>query len=265
MAKTLLLEELTSTEFSGLNLKKCLLVWPIASIEQHGPYLPLGTDLIILTYIAGEVRKKLDNKIPVIFGPPLPIGKSPEHLDFPGTISLTTKTILNVIEDIVTSLAAHNFKRLVFLNGHGGNINVLQALGPDLRYKHDIELYYIDLWGGTFFNDAIHSCFPNLPIPDIHAASAETSMLLYIRPDLVKPTFSSATSTLSTISTSYGIKVNNEVSFGWVARDFGESGIIGDPSQASVEAGKYLVDYAVNKVCRLLERIYASNSPNANR
>jgi len=262
---TLLLEELTSTEFSSLSLKKCLLVWPIASIEQHGPYLPLGTDLIILTYIAGEVRKKLENKIPVIFGPPLPIGKSPEHLDFPGTISLTTKTMLNIIEDIVNSLSIHTFKRLVFLNGHGGNTNVLHALGPDLRHKYDIELYYIDLWGGTFFNDAIHNCFPDLTIPDIHAGSAETSMLLYIKPGLVQTTFSSTTSILSTIHPSYRTKLNNEVSFGWVARDFGESGIIGDPSQASVEAGKYLVDYAVNKICGLLERIYISNSPNANR
>ena len=248
-----LLKELTSPEVSSLNPKKWLIAWPIASLEQHGPFLPLGTDGIILDYIIDQVRKQLQGELPVIFGPMLPLGKSIEHLGFAGTISLSAITLLRIVEDIVVSLVAHGFQRLVFINGHGGNTDILHAMGPDLRYKYGIYIYYIDLWGSTFFDDIIQDLFPKLTEADIHAASAETSVLLYIRPDLV--TLASARHSLDKSSKKLQIDVNSPLQFGWLAQDVGQSGVVGDPSYASAEAGKQIVKYAIQKICDLLKEI----------
>lgn len=256
MKRVSLLKELTTTEISGCNPKEWLVAWPIASLEQHGPYLPLGTDTIVLDYIVGEVRKRLNDRIPIMFIPTLALGKSPEHLNFPGTISLRAKTLLDIMEDVVSSLITHGFNHLVVLNGHGGNTDILHAMGPDLRYKYGIYIYYIDLWGDNFFGDIIQKMFPKLTEADVHAASAETSMLLYIRPDLVTSTPTGRS--LEKASKQSQIDIRR---FSWLTEDVSQSGVIGDPSYASAEAGRQIVEYAVKKMCSLLEQFYRDVNP----
>ncbi|RLC64522.1 MAG: creatininase family protein [Chloroflexota bacterium] len=254
MNKISALRELTTAQVARLEPAQWLVVWPVASLEQHGPHLPLGTDAIVLEAIVERVRERLGAGFQALFLPMMHLGKSPEHLTFPGTVSLQASTLLAVVDDLVASLAAHQFRRFVFLNGHGGNTALLQAVGPDLRYRYGVRVYYLDLWASSFFDDIIAELFPSLVGREVHAASVETSLLLHLRPELVDQM--PDTSTLRAAADQESVNLTGTVPFGWLARDFGTSGVIGDPSLASAEAGEQILAYAVERACRMLQEIY---------
>jgi len=247
------LRELTTDQVARLDPDGWLAVWPVASLEQHGPYLPLGTDAMVLEAVVERVRARLGAGFPALFLPLFPLGKSPEHLAFPGTVSLRAATLLAVVEDVVASLAAHRFRQIVFLNGHGGNTALLRALGPDLRYQCGVRVFHIDLWASAFFDDAVAELFPALAGCEIHAGSVETSMLMHLVPNLVAGT-AGAPEPGATPDREIA-RFMGTVPSGWLAKDFGPSGVIGDPSQASAEAGARVLAYAVERVCQMLQAI----------
>jgi creatinine amidohydrolase len=246
------LAQLRTSDLASLTASDWLVIWPVAALEQHGPHLPLGTDAIVLDAVVRQLSSVLTG-VKALLLPGLPLGKSPEHLGYPGTISLRAGTLLAIAEDIVASCARHGFKRFVFLNGHGGNTALLQAVSPDLRYKYGVQIYHIDLWASPFFDDMIEKFFPQLIGCEVHAGSVETSLLLHLRPDLVEPLASrpSADALPSEVAQRLA-----SVPCGWLAEDFGPSGVIGDPSQASADAGAAIFEAAVEQVCRLISHIY---------
>lgn len=234
--------ELTSTDLTGLDRERQLVVWPIASLEQHGPHLPLGTDAIVLRALIENVRQRLGAGFPGILLPALELGKSPEHLAFAGTVSLRATTLIAIMEDVVSSLARHGFRHFAFLNGHGGNTALLQSMAFDLQERFNVKVYNIDLWGSSFFDPVISDVFPDLAGTEVHAGSVETAMLLYLCPNLVKtaPKIEAPTSFASRLAS------------GWAAQEFHPSGVIGDPSKASVESGARFFDYAIQRVSDIL-------------
>lgn len=246
--KTLAFADMTWKAVDALDVTDHLVIWPVASLEQHGPHLPLGTDSIILDAITRDVRINLGKDFQGIFLPQLWYGKSPEHLSFPGTVSLSARTLISVIEDIVASLVPHNFKNFVFLNGHGGNTTLLDSISYDLSFTYNVEIYHVNLWGGELFDELITRLFPALEGTEVHAASVETSLLMHLAPDLVKeiPHFESF------------VSFKNRLPASWVSHNFDTMGVIGDPSYASVEAGIEIFDYAVTRVCNLLKQISAN-------
>lgn len=239
------LNELTTKQVSNLDPTNCIAIWPVSSLEQHGPHLPLGTDAIILENIVEKIREKLEENFNGFFLPQMNYGKSPEHLMYPGTISIQATTLLAVADDVVASLSKHGFKRFVFLNSHGGNTALLEAASFDLRYKYDAKILNLYLFDGNDFNSFLSQLFPNLKEIEIHAASLETSVMLYLRPELVGkiPQGNPAEQLLSLGP------------WGWATSDFGANGVIGDPSYASAEIGEVLVNYAVNRVCEILYKL----------
>lgn len=247
-------EELTATQISRLDGSAYLVVWPIASVEQHGPHLPVGTDLIIVNCLVERVRERLARRLPILFGPTLPLGKSTEHLGFAGTVSLQVQTLLNTIEDIVASLASHGFKHLAFLNSHGGNTDLLKTLGPEMLRKYNVRLYYIDLYDRCLVKHMIEDSMPYLSRLDIHAGAVETSMLLYLRPDLVGP-LPVVPTKITTLENLLLASANKTIECGWNAEDFGKLGIIGEPSKASKDIGERVVAYLVDFICSALKAI----------
>ena len=253
--KTLTFEELTWKAVKELDVSNYLVVWPVASLEQHGPHLPLGTDSIILDAVIQNVRTRLGKGFKGIFLPQLWYGKSPEHLGFPGTVSLSARTLISIIEDVLDSLVPHDFKNFVFLNGHGGNSSLLNSISYDLSFTHNVEIYHANLWGGDLFDELIASLFPDLVGTEVHAASIETSLLLHLSPELVKeiPHFKSF------------VSFKNRLPASWVSHNFKTLGVIGNPSFASAEAGREILDFAVRKICNLFEQISANIvNPNLN-
>lgn len=234
---------LTATE---LPLGSRIAVLPIGSNEQHGPHLPTGTDSIIVESVVRGVGKRYSAQDPFIFLPLMPYGKSPEHMDFAGTISFKAATLMAVLDDIVSSLHTHGVRKIVFLNSHGGNNHLLGALAFDFRYSYQISTYCLNFWSHDFFTDnEINEIVPGLAYPEVHAASTETSLLLYLCPELVGP-----------IPKDWNPKAEFPIiSTGWATIDLSHNGIIGDPRQSSAERGKRLYELLVEKTIDKLNAI----------
>lgn len=175
---------------------------PVGSHEQHGPHLPLETDIIIAEAVAKEAAARVGASV----GPALPVGVSPEHMDFPGTKTLAPEEF----KKIVMAAAGEG---VVFINGHGGNNRSLRELG--VRHVN------------------LTSAFK----PYDHAGEIETSIIMHLRPDLVK---------LDKIC-KHDFKWPKKD--GWRMKDCSRTGVLGDPTAATAEKGKEylekLVEYAV--------------------
>jgi creatinine amidohydrolase/Fe(II)-dependent formamide hydrolase-like protein len=197
-----------SDKTSGENSRVDSVIIALGSTEQHGPHLPLSTDTIIAEEIAGKISEK--TKIPL--GTSMPYGVSPEHMGFPGTLSLKPETLREVMLDLIESYRHHGVKKIIIINGHGGNNKHLTGLAPDT--------VLINL-----------TC---LPVKYDHAGEAETSLMLHIRPDLVLT--DKITAQEYTMPGSYD----------WDdTRKYTSSGVLGHPELASPEKGGKLFDELV--------------------
>jgi len=129
------LANLTWEEVRDLDKGAGVVVLPVGATEQHGPHLPLGTDTLLATGVLDRALARLPDEVRAWVLPPLPYGKSTEHAGFPGTLSLSARTLLSILEDLGRGVAAAGFRRLAFLSGHGGNRAVLDIAARDLRIE----------------------------------------------------------------------------------------------------------------------------------
>ena len=173
----MLLENLAYTEVEGYLETKDIILIPIGAVEQHSPYGLIGTDFIVAEAIARMVGDSLD----ILVAPTLSYAVSPHHMAFKGTVALSPSTMIQVTEDIVKSLVAHGFRRIVFINGHGGNIDPLQTAFQKLKnqnYKGHFELisWYMDSEVKRFCNEAFGGNEGH------HATPSEVSITKHLRP-----------------------------------------------------------------------------------
>jgi creatinine amidohydrolase len=231
--------------------KSTPIVFPIAALEQHGRHMPVFTDSLLL----GEVIRRV-KLTPVaekcLFAPLQWFGNSHHHLDFAGTLSASARTYLDMLKDLAMCFLTHGFQRIVFVNGHGGNITPYQQalfeLKQELRTQRDLLLLGLTYW------DAAGS--PNEKIPGLvqkqmgHACEWETSMVLRLNPKLVVG----------------DVAAVPEVPFGkafapgyraWVMPDRSEPGHIGTPAAANAEKGEALFTHFAAGVTSYLERVVA--------
>ena len=138
----MLLENLTFEEVEDYLKKKDIILVPIGSTEQHSSYGILGTDFITAQEIAKEVGKQMD----IIVAPTLPYGMSQHHMGFAGTISISPLVYIQFIKDIINSLLSHGFKKIIFINGHGGNINSVKVAFEQVKYEGKKGLLDIISW-----------------------------------------------------------------------------------------------------------------------
>lgn len=171
------LENLSYVEVEEYLKRKDIILVPIGSVEQHSPYGLIGTDFIAAEAVARVVGEDMD----IVVAPTLCYGVSPHHMAFKGTVALTPATMIAVISDIVCSLISHGFKRILFINGHGGNINPVQTAFEQLKVDNTQGFFEIISWYA--FNKVRKMC------QDIfagneghHATPGEVSITKYLRP-----------------------------------------------------------------------------------
>ncbi|AMV18503.1 creatininase family protein [Planctomyces sp. SH-PL14] len=221
-------------------------VIPVAALEQHGHHLPVFTDSMLLGEVVRRVEPELAEQ--VLFAPLQWLGNSDHHLDFPGTMTAAPRTYIDLLGRMAENFLHHGFRRIVFLNGHGGNeVPGRQAIF-ELRQAHrkraDLLLLFSTYWD---FGDPTRGAIPLVQRQMGHACEWETSMILRIAPDLVGPI-----EDLDDVSFEFGF---GKAYRGWVTQDRTETGHIGAPRSATPEKGEQLFQtYAVG-VTRFLREV----------
>lgn len=161
-------------------------VVPIGSIEQHGPHLPVSTDTEIVTYVAHTAADLAAESTPVLVTPTLPFGLAQHHLPFGATVSFSSKVYLDLLSEIGTSLVGDGFRRIFFLNGHGGNASAAAMVADRLAYEYRVDAR---IAAASYWDCAADSLaeldLDGAPKPG-HAGSFETSCLLALRAELVR-------------------------------------------------------------------------------
>jgi creatinine amidohydrolase len=227
-----------------------IVILPIASLEQHGPHLPVEVDSMLgETVAAHTARKVLDRGQPVLVLPVLWTGLSEHHMSFGGTITLDNSSFAAVVEGVVRSVLRHGFKRVVLLNAHGGNENALRTITDDLTPRLGAAIVQFTYWYAAAAAIAkILETQGGLQ----HACEAETAMMMAVRPDLV------ATDRIPLAKANMTPDISDVVGGGvyrW--RSIGSrsgSGVIGNPEAASAEKGEKLFDVIssalADKLCK---------------
>jgi creatinine amidohydrolase len=238
-------------DFSGMSPARWIAVLPLAATEQHGPHLPLGTDVMIAQAYLARVRELLPQNIPATFLPIQPVGISTEHVDYPGTLTLPTDVALKSWMALGESVARAGLKKLVMVTSHGGNSAAMTLVAQDLRAKYGL-LAVTTGWSrfgvpeGLFSADELRH--------GIHGGAFETSIMLaryrqHVRVDEIADFHPKSVA----MEKDYRwLSVQRPAPFAWLAQDLHESGAVGDATSASAEKGERLIDHGAAAFCELL-------------
>ncbi len=254
-----LLSELRAPELAERLSDRSVVVQPVGSVEQHGPHLPFSTDLVIADAVSSAVVERYGDDLDLWLLPPLAYSKSNEHAWAPGTVWLSASTLLSVFMDIGRSLRMLPARRLVFLNGHGGNSSLLNVACRELRLAYGLMTFLAHPrtppdQGGTADPEASELGM------GIHGGIGETSMMLHLRPDLVAMD-RAVRRVPEALAANRHVRFGGPVSFGWLADDFGPDGHIGDPTGASAERGAAAFEHAVTELGAALAEVAAFELP----
>lgn len=249
-------KDLSHPDFAALDKERAVAVLPVAAIEQHGPHLPVSVDADINTGVIAAAAGHLAEAVPVVVLPMMPVGKSNEHMAFPGTLTLSAQTVLAVWTDLAESVIRTGFRRLVIFNSHGGQPQLVDVVVRDLRVRHGVlavaaSSYALGLPDGLFSEDEQRF--------GIHAGAIETSMMLHLRPDHVRMDlagdFPSAGVALE--RDHEVLRLEGGIGLGWMTQDVNPSGAVGNASLACQEHGAAAIDYAGRRLATLLGEISA--------
>ena len=179
-----LMEEMTWPEVKERIRPNALVVMPVASTEQHGPHLPLSTDAELVTQCARRAAERVASEIPILVAPTLPFGFSEHHMSFPGTLTLSMPTYLAALTELCESLIRHGFRRVLLLNGHGGNQEVIQVAVRQVVARHNAVVGAASYW--EVAREALQAVgVEAVGIVPGHSAGFETSCMCSLRPGLV--------------------------------------------------------------------------------
>lgn len=240
------IEELTSPEFRELSQRIKGVILPVGSIEAHGPHLPLGTDLFTIY----EICKRVIKKVEVFLAPPLYFGLCRSTRDIPGTLSLRGESLKGLLFDLLESLYRQGLRSFVILSGHAG--------GTHNAFLVDTAETFIEKFPSSrFFVADIISLLKDIlrelgiPERDSHAGEWETSLMLYLRGELVKP-LDLAFEDYPAFP-KFQIVKNKEL--------YWASGIWGNPLKASSEKGQIISERLISKLVKHLTEFLNNHSP----
>lgn len=234
------LSYLTWTQVSQLPDKaNTVIVLPAGSTEQHGPHLPCAVDTLIAAGVVGHALARLPASVPAFALAPITYGKSDEHLHFPGTVTLDGTTLLETITQVGESVYRMGFRKLLIVNGHGGQPQVMEMAARELRLRHgDYTVLPHFTWrvphvAGQYMSDREKRL-------SMHAGHAETAIVMALAPYTVH--MQHAVANYPPEFPSKVLSSDGRPACAWTARDFGPSGVIGDPLPATPEQGRAILE-----------------------
>ncbi|WP_282604355.1 creatininase family protein [Pelagibius sp. Alg239-R121] len=247
-------QDLTTDDFADLDPETTVAIMPLGAIEQHGPHLPVSTDAVIAEEMAKRSLQILPEAVPALLMPTQAIGKSNEHLAFAGTLTLTPKTLIDVWYEVAEGIKRAGLSKILFVNAHGGQPQVMEIVARELRVKQGIlavtsSWWHMGLPEGLVAAEEIRH--------GIHGGTVETSIMRYLRPDLVK--MDKAANFVSVLpeteSTNERLRYVGGVGIGWQAQDLHPLGVAGDASAATTEIGEAVVKHATSALAQLITEV----------
>ena len=230
--------DLAWPEFEGLDPAATIALLPVAAVEQHGPHLPVGVDDFINGGVVAAAMPLMPDSVLVL--PPSHVGKSNEHLAFPGTLTLGAETLIRVWTELGECVARAGVRKFLMLNSHGGQPQVMDIVARDLRVRLGLFAVAANLSG-------LHDERGLFPAQEwrhgIHGGAAETSEMLHLRPDLVRAAERAdfAPRTLGIEQEYRFLRAEGAaVGFGWQAQDLHPGGACGNATDADAERGRRL-------------------------
>jgi creatinine amidohydrolase len=235
----MILEEISMKEFERKVKKIKTVIIPVGSLEAHGAHLPLGTDTIEVY----EIAKKVAGLVDVFVAPPLFYGICRSTSKHPGTVGITGNTLRNLIRDIIKSLNANNLKNFIIISGHASSIHLaaLQEAGESMleEMPSDVNISIVSAY------DLAQQAASNIceTDNDSHAGELETSLMLHLKPYLVKgrgkkehPHFP------------HPLLIRNK-------RKYWKNAVWGDPHKASAKKGEIISQMIINSIIELVKKI----------
>ena len=238
------------------NKSDIILIQPIGATEQHGAHLPLITDDAIGLQVIGKTLEQFSSfSSPTVYVlPPQHVGRSMEHISYPGTISLSTTTLTNLLMDIGESVYRSGFRKLVLFNSHGGQPQVIEIVARDLRQRYpDFMLFPTFIWHLPNQSQALVSSHEFKY--GIHAGDIETSFMLNILNEHVRMNLAQKEYPTSIINQTRLLGMEGGLAYAWVTKDLSQSGVIGDPTGATRDKGEQILASLVESFQKLLHEI----------
>ena len=225
--REVLWERLRRTEIEQASKAGAVVIMPIASLEQHANHLPVNTDSNIVSTVAQEAARAVQ-EFPVLVLPTIWTGYSPHHMAYPGSVTLKYHTFVDVLTQVASSVHSHGFRKILLLNGHGGNSSIVAGMRTKLGMEDGVSVVGYDYWNVPGMPEAMRSlCTVDRGFVG-HSGEFETSVQLHLQPE--------------------HIAAREAV---WVP------GAFGDPSAGTEEKGRRLVEAAVKALVQLLHEYHS--------
>lgn len=256
-------ESLTTEDVRALDSQSrdTIAVLPLAAVEQHGPHLPLGTDAMICDAVLDAAAARLAEGPRVFRLPTQRIGVSPEHESFAGTLSIEPEMALASWVAIGAAVARSGIRKLVVFNSHGGQPGVVDQMAVRLRRSHGMLVTRANIFGLGLPEAAISEAEAR---HGLHGGLVETSMMLVIRPNLVRMDLARNFKSRDGDIVACSERLSAEgpgIGIGWLAEDLNPAGVTGDAASATVELGEKLLDHHGASLAALLRDVAALDWP----
>jgi creatinine amidohydrolase len=230
---------------------RTIAILPTAAVEQHGPHLPVGVDTHINEGLCALLAERCPEALDIRILPVMAVGKSNEHVWAPGTLTLTAETALRAWTEIGLSVARSGVRRMLIVNSHGGNADLISIVARELRVRAGMFCVRMG-WGAGL---PPLDCYSERErAQGIHGGDNETSMMLHFRPDTVDMTKA------ENFRWTHGqgeIPPIGPVAHGWIASDVNPAGVAGEAHLATAEKGRLTAEHYVAGAIDVLHRIAA--------
>ena len=244
-------EELSWPEVKEAAAQNRVAVLPVGTVEQHGPHLPLVTDVLTASEMS-RLAVKRDPEQAILL-PPVYYSFNEHHMDFPGTIAVEGPTLISYVTCIGKSLARHGFRKILLVNGHGSNVPFLDIAARNITIETESLCAMVSWW--SLIPPELLKALRESEYPGgmAHACELETSVLLYLRGDLVQ--MDKAAKDISFQPSEFffwDLQGGSPAVFQeWFSR-YTKTGVVGDPTKATSDKGRQFVEAVVNRMAALL-------------
>ena len=246
--------DLTTRDFAELNAEEVIAVLPVGAVEQHGPHLPVRVDAAINAGIVARAVELMPPECMALVLPMTPVGKSDEHLAFPGTLTLSHETLGRVWYELGECVHRAGIRKILFLNSHGGQPQLLEIVCRDLRVK--LGMFAVTaMWSQLIDVSDLYGA--DEVRHGIHGGQIETSVMLHLHPGLVamKHAENFVPLTVQVERESGLLGPKGAAKFGWQAQDLNPKGACGDATKATAELGRITVERAAARLLTLIDDI----------